>query len=337
MRILVILGILILSSTMTSLGFDFKQLGGLVSNLPKPSATLDKFDIKQISLRDITFSFDIAINNPYVIDLNLAGVDLDFSVEGNKVFHTTTSQGFSLKARDKTITSFDVTLTYEDIIKLIEDYNTHDYLTCDTDGLIRIPIPKSLTGLPPTVDIPFKISQKIPAIKPTVSIADFKVTMPTADEVRKSLQNSAQSSIRAMDANKVKNMFDALVNGKPVEKAIINPDDIDLKFKVSFDIVLQNETRAPIDFTALRFGFLVNANELVNGMTENVEKNASTTVLHVVNEFSSRNLTRSILDAFENGSGAFTLTGVTTIKLPSEILPHPLQLEFKEEGKFNLR
>lgn len=337
MRIVAIFCMIFLCSTSVSSAFNLNKLGSLVEQLPKPSATLEKFDIKQISLRDITFTFDIAVHNPYMIDLTLAGVDLDFSVEKNHVFRTTTVQGFSLKARQKTVTSFDVTLTYEAIIKLIRDYNNRDYLTCDTDGLIKIPIPKSLKGLPPTIDIPFKISQKIPAIKPKVTIANFKVTLPTAEDVQRSLEQSAEKTITNLDADKVWMMFDNMVSGKPVKQSIIKPEDIDLKFKVGFDIVLQNQTKAPLDFTSLQFGFLVNSKELVKGSTKEIRKTGATTVLSVVNEFSSRNLTESVIQAFEKGTGAFTLTGGTTIQLPPEILDHPLQLEFKEDGNFNLR
>ncbi len=335
-RTIVMLGVL-LCVTAFSTGFDINHLGFLTKNLPKPTASLEAFDIKQISLKDITFTFGIGINNPYMIDLTLAGVDLDFSVEGSKVFHTTAIEGLTVKAKDKTLAVFDVTLTYDAIMKLVKDYNRRDYLTCDTAVLIRIPIPKTLQGLPPTVDFPFHLSQKIPAIKPRVNITNFSVTTPTADEVKNALANSMDKAAKKLDPNAVRNMFSALVTGRPVDTSLIKPADIDLKFKVGFDIVLQNETKAPIDFTSLQFGLKVNSSELIKGTTTQVQKDGTTTVLKVVNEFSSRNLTTEVLDAFKTGVGTFTLSGSTTIQLPPEILAHPLQLEFKQKGTFNLR
>jgi hypothetical protein len=337
MRLLALLGVLFFTHATVWAGFSLNEFGSLVAKMPKPTATLDRFDVKQISLRDITFTFDIGINNPYVIDLKLAGVDLDFSVEGNKVFHTTAAQGFSVKAKGKTVTTFDVTLTYESIIKLIQDYNRRDYLVCDTDVMIRIPIPKILPGLPPTVDLPFKLSQKIPAIKPKVNIARFTVTTPTVAEVKKALENSMAATAKNLDPKKVWTMFNSLVTGKAVAKPLLSPEAIDLKFKVGFDIELQNETKAPMDFTSLQFSFLVNANPLVKGSTSEVQKTGTTTILRVVNEFSSQSLTPAVLNAFKTGAGTFTLAGGTTIQLPPEILSHPLKLEFKEEGAFKLR
>jgi len=334
MRPLMLLCLMLLFHAPVFAGFDFNRLGSLASKLPKPTATLEKFDIKQISLRDITFTFDIGINNPYLIDLKLAGVELDFAVEGNKVFQTTAAQGFSVKAKGKAVTRFDVTLTYDSIIKLIQDYSSRDYLTCDTDVLIKIPIPENLKGLPPSIDFPFKLSQKIPAIKPKVNITGFNVVAPTVAEVRKSLE---EATVEKLDPEKVWTMFNAMVQGRKVVKPLISPEDIDLKFKVGFDIVLQNETRAPLDFQSLQFQFLVNSNPLVTGSTSEIKKPGNTTILSVVNEFSSRNLTPDVLKAFQTGTGTFALAGGTTLQLPPEILDHTLQLEFKEEGSFKLR
>jgi LEA14-like dessication related protein len=337
MRQLLMLCVLFLACSRNSAGFDISKLGSLVDNLPKPTATLEKFDIKQISLRDITFTFDIGINNPYVIGLRLAGVDLDFSVEGNKIFHTTAAKGFTVKARGKAVTSFDVTITYASIIKLIQDYNRRDYLVCDTDVLIKIPIPETLQGLSSTIDFPFKLSKQIPAIKPKVSITGFNVAMPTVAEVQQSLADSAATAAKNLDANKVLNMFNTLVSGGTVKKPVIKPSDIDLKFKVGFDIVLQNETKAPLDFTSLQFNLWVNSDSLVKGNTSKIQKTGNTTILKVMNEFSSKSLTPDVLNAFKKGTGKFGLAGDTTIQLPKEVLDHPLKLEFKENGSFKLR
>jgi hypothetical protein len=255
------------------------------------------------------------------------------------VFHTTTSQGLSVKAKGKAVTSFDVTLTYESIIKTVQDYGSRDFLTCDTDVLIRIPIPKALQlqSLPPSVDFPFKLSQKIPAMKPRVTIAAFKVTAPTVAEVKQSLEEAAAAKVKSLDAQKVWNMFNTMVKGGAMPKPMIKPTDIDLRFKVGFDIVLQNDTKAPLDFKSLQFEFLVNSNPMVKGSTTEIQRNGNTTTLRVVNEFSSKNLTPDVLNAFKTGAGTFTLAGGTTILLPPEVLAHPLQLAFKEDGSFKLR
>jgi hypothetical protein len=68
-----------------------------------------------------------------------------------------------------------------------------------------------------------------------------------------------------------------------------------------------------------------------------VKKTGSTTVISVVNEFSSKSLNPSVLAAFKAGTGTFGLSGNTVLQLPPAVLSHPLKLEFREDGRFKLR
>jgi len=317
-------------------GFDMNKLAPLTTKLPKPTATLEKFDIKQISLKDITFTFGIGIANPYLVNLTLNGVDIDFSVESNKITHTTAAQGVVIPSKGKQTNYFDVTITYESIIQLVKDYTSHDFLKCDTDVVLKIPLPK-IKGLPKTADFSFRLSQKIPAIKPKVSIAKFSVTLPTEQDVKASLQKAATTAVKSLDAKKVQAMFSTILQGGTVPAPVVKPQDIDLKFKVGFDIVLQNEAKAQFDFTSLDFNFQVNSNQLITGAASQVQKTGTTTIIHVVNEFSSKNLNPSVLNAFKTGAGSFSLSGNTVLQLPPTIVNHPLKLEFKEDGNFKLR
>ncbi|MEK6795405.1 MAG: LEA type 2 family protein [Spirochaetota bacterium] len=318
-------------------GWEMPKLNKIAEAAPKPTATMERFDIKQISLRDITFTFDVAVHNPYPVALTLDGVDLDLSVEKQPLFKTTTSKGFSVAAKGKQTSSFDVTLTYGSIMKIIADYSARDYLVCDIDALVKIPLPKVIAGLPPSVNLPFKLSQKIPAIKPKVSIANFAVTMPTESDVRAALTESTSAQLKAVDAKKAQGMFASLLSGKPVAAPVIKPADIDLKIKVLFDIVLENQAKAPIDFSSLSFQFFINSNAMVAGETSSIEKRGNTIVMHVVNEFSSKSLSTSVLSVFKSGTGAFTVTGSTTMDLPPAVLSHPVKLSFSENGSFKVR
>jgi LEA14-like dessication related protein len=311
--------------------------GKISEKIPRPTATMEKFDIKKISLRDITFTFDIGINNPYPIAINLDAVELDVSVEKNKLFHTTTSQGFKVSAKGKAVSSFDTTLTYESIIKLIQDYNTHDYLGCDIDVTVIIPIPKTIKAVPETVKLSFKLNQKIPAIKPRISVAKFNVIPPSKKDIEEAIKKSTIEAVKKADPEKVAGMFASIIQGKPVKTPEINPDDLDLNFKVNFDIILENQAKAPLKFNSLQFDFQVNSSQLVNGNTTALSASDTTTILRVVNEFSSKNLSKAVLSAFKDGKGNFTVKGNTSLNLPPSIINHPLVLDFKEDGSFNLR
>ncbi|MDH4262000.1 MAG: LEA type 2 family protein [Spirochaetia bacterium] len=312
-------------------------LGKIADKIPKPTATIEKFDIKKISLRDITFTFDIGINNPYPVAVNLDAVELDFSIEKNKLFHTSTSKGFKVDAKGKAVNSFDITLTYESIIQLIKDYNSHEYLLCDVDVSVFIPIPKTIKAIPETVKLAFKLDQQIPAIKPKITIAKFTVIPPSQKEIEDAIKKSTVETVKKADPQKVRNMYISLIQGKPAQNQVVNPDDLDLKFKVNFDIILENLAKAPLKFNTMQFDFLVNSDLLVNGNSTALQGSDNKTVLRVVNEFSSKNLSKQVLSAFKDGKGNFTVKGNTSLDLPPSIIKHPLLLNFKEDGNFNLR
>ena len=88
----------------------------------KPEVILKRFDIDSISLKDITFLFDIELNNPYPISFKLEDVGFNVQVEGNQLFKTRTKKGVTVKAGGSEMTPIRVTLVYEDIIKIIQTF-----------------------------------------------------------------------------------------------------------------------------------------------------------------------------------------------------------------------
>jgi hypothetical protein len=301
-------------------------------SIPKPTATIKNFDIAEIALRDITFLFDVAIKNPYPVGLKLAGVKMKYSIEGKQFFETETSKGFTIKAKKEAINEFTVNIKYADIIGIIKDYTQKEYLDTTVATEIVIPLPK-MPGLPPTISFKYTLHKKIPAIKPKVSIIGFAVLEPTLDDVANSLKKSGKKA----DPEKTLGMIKNMISGKSHDN-VINPADIDLKIRVSFDIELKNEARGKLSFTKLNYNFLVDKAPLVSGETSKIEqKGDNRQILTVVNEFSSRALAGPILNAFKNRKGAFILTGSTFIKLPDEIKKDPVKLSFNEDGVFDMK
>src|SRR5690242_18201566 len=107
------------------LAFSFFLLSQSASawNLPKlgqvptPTAEIRRFELDSITLRDVTFAFDLAVKNPYPVGLPFDGVGMDFSVEGAKVFSVGSKGGFTVPANNEKTNTFTVTLAYDAIIK----------------------------------------------------------------------------------------------------------------------------------------------------------------------------------------------------------------------------
>lgn len=318
---------LILSSSTES-----KDKNSITDNIPLPEAKIVKFDIDSISLRDITLLFDVEIKNPYPVKLNLSKVKLVFYIEGKQLFETKTDK-LKIKAKGKETTRIFVTLKFNDIIGIIKDYGDREYLECLIDTTITLPLPKSVQHIKKEVTFNYKLKQNIPAIKPEINIAHFNVIKPSTKDIEDALKKAKKKN---MNADKVKDMFGAILDGKNPAKEI-DPTDLDLKLKVNFDIVMKNKTKTNIIFQDLNYNFNVNSSKLVDGYTKDIKNNPGEYILSITNEFSSKALGESIIKAFTKGSGTYTLKGYAMIKLPDKIRKEPVKLTFDEQGEFNLK
>lgn len=293
----------------------------------KPKASIQRFDIDAISLRDITFLFDIAIDNPYPVGLRLDDIGITFSVEQKQVFKTSTGKGLKIRASGRENTVCKVNLLYSDLAALVQNYTSKDYLDCVADVVIRIPIP-GLGSYP----LSFQLKQRIPAVKPNLSIANFKVRTPSLDDVSKAMKKARESA----NPQQVLTMLTGIIAGKKTEP-VIDPADLDLQLGVDFDIVLKNKTRAKIAFNNLNYDFLVNGEKFIQGSTANVVAGGDGCTVRVSNTFSTRALTKSLIKALTEKEGTFGLTGSTAVKFPDAVKKEPVVLTFDEKGSIEFK
>jgi hypothetical protein len=300
------------------------------ASLPTPTATLSKFEVAAVSLRDITFLFELSVKNPYPVNLSFAGMTLVFNVEGARVFTAASQGGFTVPAAGSKSNQFTVKLAYQDIEKLVKEYASKDYLDTVINGTLDIPLPK-LPGLPRSYSFSYKLEKKIPAIKPRLAVRDFTVVPPTQDQVKAALANAGKK----VDPGKALGAIASVLQGKKPAAPVIDPSDIDVPVSVSFTIELDNEARAELSFARLGYRLSVNGDSLVTGESTSVErKSPGVSLITVTNTFSTRSLTANVRDMLTQRKGAFRLVGTAAIKLPDEIRKDPVPLEFDEAGSF---
>ncbi len=297
----------------------------------KPEASIEKFDIESISLRDITLLFDIGISNPYPIGMKLDDVIMKFSIEGRQLFKTNTGNGFRIKASRKSTTVLRVNLKYKDIMRIVRNYNQKDYLNCMVDVKIILPLP-NIPGLEKFKSFDYQLKKQIPAIKPTIKIVNFKIRKPSMSDVNRAIGKSKKD----LNSKKVYGMINDIISGKKPKK-IIDPSKLDLKLGVDFDIVLKNNTKAKLEFKSLEYDFYVNSDSLINGKTNKIKNYGNKSILRVSNEFSTMSLSKSILNALYRKKGNYSLKGETSIKLPNSIKRSPVKLIFNEKGLLKIR
>jgi len=303
----------------------------LPGSLPKPTAEIKRFQLDAISLRDVTFLFELAVKNPYPVNLPFQGMTLGFTVEGARVFTASSQGGFTVPANSEKSNTFTVTLEYAGIIKLVKDYVSKDWLNTVIDGTLTIPLPK-LPGLPATITFNYSFSKKIPAIKPHVAILNFRVLPPTQKQVEDAIVEAGKKT----DPGKALGVFKSVLDGKKPSAPVIDPADLDVPLNVSFTLEIRNDARGPLSFNKLGYVLNVNGEKLVTGESTSVVREKGKDLVTITNTFSSKQLSRNVRALFSQRRGTFAVTGKASIKFPDEIRVDPVPLDFNEAGSFSL-
>jgi LEA14-like dessication related protein len=330
---------LLLAATAGLAALDLKKAASgaakVVAEAPKPTAEVRSFKLEAISLRDVTFGFDLVVKNPYPVGLTFDGMTLDFTVEGAKVFATKSKGGFSVGANSEKSNAFTVTLAYDAIIKLVKNYIEKDWLNTVIDGTLVIPIPKmtQFPSLPPSVTFTYKFEKKIPAIKPQVAVLDFSVKPPTQEQIASAIAKAGKK----VDPGKALGVFKNVLAGKKQPEPIIDPADIDVPLTVSFTISVKNDAKGPISFDKLGYELFVNGEKLVVGESAKVVRQGDRSLVTVDNEFSSKRLSKSVKAIFESRKGEFGVKGSASLKLPDEIRKEAITLAIDESGAFSIK
>ncbi len=301
-------------------------------DFPKPTAEIKRFQVEAITLRDVTFLFDLAVKNPYPLGLSFKGMTLDFNVEGAKVFTTSSKGGFTVPANGQKSNTFTVTLTYEAVMKLVSAYASKDWLSTVINGVLIIPLP-SIPGLPKDVSFKYSLSTKIPAIKPRLAIINFTVKPPSLEQVGAGVTKAGKN----VDAGKALGVIKNLLEGKTPSAPVIDPAQIDVPITVSFTLEIKNDAKGPLSFNKLGYELYVNGDRLVTGESSKVVKQGDSYLITVDNVFSTSRLTKNVKALFSARKGSFGVKGSAQLKLPDEIRKEPIPLSFDESGSFSLK
>lgn len=144
------------------------QLQNLVQkSLAKPNASVTNATISGLSFTQIDLLFDIKVDNPNTVAINLAGLDYGLKINGNSLFSGNKNDALKIEAQASSIIQIPLSLKYNDIYQGVKDLKSKKNSTYLFEGgvsfnlpvlgLTRIPISKS--GDVPLISLP-KISVK---------------------------------------------------------------------------------------------------------------------------------------------------------------------------------
>ncbi|MBN2078748.1 MAG: hypothetical protein JW838_07260 [Spirochaetes bacterium] len=299
----------------------------------KPEVSLKRVDIDSITLKDLTFLFEIELHNPYPLGFTLEDVGFAVAVEGSRLFSTRTKKGVVVKAGGIETTPVKVQIPYDGLLKVVKNYRERDRLNCSIDVDCVIPLPKALHSIKKSITFKRTVERSIPALKPSIRVLSAGLKAPSLEEIKKA---AAEAGKKSLDSEALFRSFTDLISGKEAPMAKLYRD-LDVPISLTLDVEVRNDTKASFSCRDLSYDFSIAGRGVISGSSREVSNEGRRSVIRIVNTFSSRALGESAYALFKSREGSYRLKGASSVKFPDEIKSSPLRLDFDETGRFALK
>ena len=132
------------------------------TNIQKPTAQITNSQITGLSFTQADLLFDIKIDNPNNVSVNLAGMDYALKINQNSLFSGNKNDELAIAAMGSSSVQIPVSLKYEDIYKAVSDlagkknstYTFEGGLSFNLPVLGNVRLPVSKTGEIPLLKLP---------------------------------------------------------------------------------------------------------------------------------------------------------------------------------------
>jgi LEA14-like dessication related protein len=142
-----------------------------LASVQKPKLSVADAKISDASLTDLELTFDVEVDNPNAVSINLASYNYDFLISDRTFVNGNQSLGTTILSNNKSIVQIPVRFTYEDLFKTFSDIRDKDETNYELKSVIGVDLP--VLGF---TEIPLEKSGTFPVIKkPTVSASRLTV------------------------------------------------------------------------------------------------------------------------------------------------------------------
>lgn len=132
------------------------------ASVKKPVVTVDDVKMTNLTFQNIDLKFDLKIDNPNGIGINLAGFDYDFLLNNSSFIKGDNKEPVTIKEYGNSIVSIPISLTFQDIYNTYKNVSQKDSLnyalktglSFDLPVLGKTRIPISTEGMVPTIKLP---------------------------------------------------------------------------------------------------------------------------------------------------------------------------------------
>jgi len=205
-----------------------------------PELSVKGISIKSIDFEGITFNMDYAITNPYPLGFSLKSMAADVAYENTVLTKLSAADGISVASMNTAQNSVAFKIPYTTVLDLAKSIKTGEKKTSlpfTVSGKAELDLSAISFLENQSLTLPFSKNFDVPVFKPTISIANAKIQLPTLTDLQNAFTNKGMALTKAVS------VANAIISGGSVAESIF--DGIDLDMNLNFDLDVGSEGSAP--------------------------------------------------------------------------------------------
>lgn len=131
------------------------------ASIKKPDLSISSVDITDISLSDLELTFDVDVDNPNQVAVNLASYDYDFLIDGSSFVKGKQPLTSQIKSGGTSIVQIPVRFTFSELYQTFNSIRDKDETPFNLKAVVGVDLP--VLGL---TEIPIEKSGMFPVVKP---------------------------------------------------------------------------------------------------------------------------------------------------------------------------
>lgn len=228
-----------LAAILSVITFSCESLSGILAT---PSLSMKGVGIKSLDLEGITFNVDYSITNPYPVAFTIDKLEGNLLQDSETYAKIVTDKGISVAAMGSKTNSVNFKIPYDKIISMARGASSSSSkkaLPFTFDGNVSLNLSEAL-GAGQNLTLPFSKSFEVPVIKPSLSVSNPKIQLPTLGDLKSSLVNGGMNPVKAAT------VAASILAGRSLSSDTF--DGVDLNLDLNFDLNVANAGSAAWNF-----------------------------------------------------------------------------------------
>lgn len=132
-----------------------------LASIKEPSLAVSDVQVSNISLQDIELTFDVDVDNPNAVAINLDSYNFDFLIDDNSFIKGDQPLNTEIKSSTSSTVQIPVRFTFKDLYQTFSSIKEQDETEYNLNAVIAVNLP--ILGL---TEIPLNKSGTFPVVKP---------------------------------------------------------------------------------------------------------------------------------------------------------------------------